>query len=95
MSVNPDEVVCNGAAVQGGVLTGDVEGILLLEDVYKRQVQRPLDIPADTRFVPRSELLDKRIDAQVENGLQCVFPVSYTHLDVYKRQAYRRVPGWG
>ncbi len=30
MSVNPDEVVCNGAAVQGGVLTGDVEGILLL-----------------------------------------------------------------
>ena len=36
-------------------------------------VQRPLDISADTRFVPRSELLDKRIDAQVENGLQCVF----------------------
>ena len=31
MSVNPDEVVCNGAAVQGGVLTGDVEGILLLD----------------------------------------------------------------
>ncbi len=28
--MNPDEVVCNGAAVQGGVLTGDVEGILLL-----------------------------------------------------------------
>ena len=31
MSVNPDEVVANGAAVQGGVLTGDVEGILLLD----------------------------------------------------------------
>ena len=30
MSVNPDEVVAMGAAVQGGVLAGDVEGILLL-----------------------------------------------------------------
>ena len=31
MSVNPDEVVADGAAVQGGVLTGDVSGILLLD----------------------------------------------------------------
>ena len=31
MSVNPDEVVADGAAVQGGVLTGDVKGLLLLD----------------------------------------------------------------
>jgi len=31
MSVNPDEVVADGAAVQGGVLTNDVSGILLLD----------------------------------------------------------------
>ena len=31
MSVNPDEVVAMGAAVQGGVLAGDVQGILLLD----------------------------------------------------------------
>ena len=31
MSVNPDEVVAMGAAVQGGVLSGDVQGILLLD----------------------------------------------------------------
>ncbi|HEY5548216.1 MAG TPA: molecular chaperone DnaK [Coriobacteriia bacterium] len=31
MGVNPDEVVALGAAVQGGVLAGDVKGILLLD----------------------------------------------------------------
>ena len=31
MSVNPDEVVAMGAAVQGGVLAGDVKGVLLLD----------------------------------------------------------------
>ncbi len=31
MSVNPDEAVAMGAAIQGGVLAGDVEGILLLD----------------------------------------------------------------
>jgi molecular chaperone DnaK len=30
-SVNPDEVVAVGAAIQGGVLSGDVQGILLLD----------------------------------------------------------------
>lgn len=30
-SVNPDEVVAVGAAIQGGVLSGDVKGILLLD----------------------------------------------------------------
>jgi len=29
--VNPDEVVAAGAAIQGGVLTGDVENVLLLD----------------------------------------------------------------
>lgn len=30
-SVNPDEVVAIGAAIQGGVLSGDVEGVILLD----------------------------------------------------------------
>ncbi len=30
-SVNPDEVVAVGAAIQGGVLAGDVQGVLLLD----------------------------------------------------------------
>ena len=31
MSVNPDEVVADGAAVQGGVITGDVKDVVLLD----------------------------------------------------------------
>ena len=29
--MNPDEVVAMGAAIQGGVLSGDVEDLLLLD----------------------------------------------------------------
>ena len=61
MSVNPDEVVADGAAVQGGVLTGDVEGILLLDVT-------PLSLGIETMGGVCTKLIDRNTTIPVKKS---------------------------
>jgi molecular chaperone DnaK len=72
-SVNPDEVVAVGAAIQAGVLKGDVTGILLLDvtpltlgvetegGVFTKMIERNTTIPSR-----RSEIFTTAADNQPE-----------------------------
>lgn len=50
--VNPDEVVAAGAAIQGGVLTGEVEDVLLLDVT-------PLSLGVETQGAVATKILEK------------------------------------
>ena len=50
--VNPDEVVAIGAAIQGGVLAGDVKDVLLLDVT-------PLSLGIETKGNVLTKLIDR------------------------------------
>ncbi len=73
--VNPDEVVSAGAAIQGGVLTGEVEEVLLLDVT-------PLSLGVETQGGVATKILDK--NTTIPCAKSQVFSTTEDHQDVVR-----------
>ncbi|MCB0327673.1 MAG: molecular chaperone DnaK [Bdellovibrionales bacterium] len=86
-SVNPDEVVADGAAVQGGVLAGDVKEVLLLDVT-------PLSLGIETLGGVMTKLIDR--NTTIPTTKSEVFSTAadnQTSVDIHVLQGEREMAG--
>jgi molecular chaperone DnaK len=69
--MNPDEVVAMGAAIQGGVLRGDVKDVLLL-DVTTKLIPRNTTIPTK-----KSQVFSTAADSQTQVRVRWLWVVRF------------------
>ena len=87
MSVNPDEVVAMGAAVQGGVLAGDVEGILLLDVT-------PLSLGVETMGGVMTKMIDRNTTIPTrKTEVYSTASDNQTSVEVHVLQVERQMAG--
>ena len=86
MSVNPDEVVAMGAAVQGGVLAGDVEGILLLDVT-------PLSLGVETMGGVMTKMIDRNTTIPTrKTEIYSTASDNQTSVEIHVLQGERQMP---
>jgi molecular chaperone DnaK len=83
--INPDEVVAMGAAIQGGVLTGEVKDIVLLDVL-------PLSLGLQTRGGLFTKIIDRNSTIPLRNSLTFTTVVdNQTSVEIHILQGEREV----